>query len=70
MLQEANEELSDKAKDIQRELEESTAEMNKMADEYTKLKVQYLHLTKILSIYSPHSAQSQNIQFCAAHNVA
>lgn len=39
ILQEANDELEDRIKSAEKELEESTAEMNKMTDEYTKLKV-------------------------------
>ena len=39
VLQEANDELEDRIKSVQKGLEESTAEMNKMTDEYTKLKV-------------------------------
>jgi len=38
ILQEANDELEDRIKSAEKELEESTAEMNKMTDEYTKLK--------------------------------
>lgn len=41
MLQEANDELEDRIKSVEKELEESTAEMNKMTDEYTKLKVHF-----------------------------
>lgn len=40
VLQEANDELEDRVKSVQKELEESTAEMDKMTDEYTKLKVE------------------------------
>ncbi|KAM7435378.1 hypothetical protein ABFA07_014699 [Porites harrisoni] len=39
VLQEANDELEDRVKSVQKELEESTAEMDKMTDEYTKLKM-------------------------------
>lgn len=48
MLQEANDELEERIKDVQKELEESTEEMNKMTEEYTKLKVFFHVLHRLL----------------------
>lgn len=39
ILQEANDDLEERMKNTEKELQEATAEMDKMTDEYTKLKV-------------------------------
>lgn len=39
LLQEENETLGEQFRNVKKELQESTAEMDKMTDEYTKLKV-------------------------------
>lgn len=39
ILQEANDDLEERMKSTEKELQEATAEMDKMTDEYTKLKV-------------------------------
>lgn len=53
ILQEANDELEEHIKSAEKKLEESTAEMNKMTDEYTKLKVRLSQIHTCLMKFQP-----------------